>query len=547
MNSPELPPVVQRVLLLLGTARDTKLTCELLEQHGLQSKACGNAQQLRLEIDAGAGAVLVAEECLDEGAHDALLSALDAQPAWSDLPILVLTRSGADSIPVGEAVASLGNVTLLERPLRVAGLVTVVRSALRARFRQYQIQANLKTLEEARDAEALATRRKDEFLAMLAHELRNPLAPIRTGLFVLEMDDSDPVRRRTLLEMMERQVDHLVRLVDDLLESSRLSRGKIQLQREPIDLKDALLRAIELSRPQIDAGGSTLALHLSGDPLPVLADPVRIAQVFSNLLNNAARYGRRGGSIQLQAERASDDRALVRVIDDGIGIDADTLPHVFELFTQGERGTRHAQGGLGIGLALVRSLVEQHGGQVAASSRGRGQGAEFSVWLPLSEASQPARTAASASTSAPPGLRVLIVDDNEDAANALAMVLEAAGIEHRVVHDGTTALAEADAFLPDVVLLDIGMPGMDGYEVARRLRSHPDHAQALLVALTGWSYEQDQARSREAGFDHHLRKPADIDQLMGLFATLEPTHRADARATKPIVGHLPVSASAGWR
>ena len=266
--------------------------------------ACTSADSLGDEILLGAGAVLVAEECLDHGAHTVLRHALEAQPPWSDLPILVLTRSGADSITVGEAIASLGNVTLLERPLRIAGLLSVVRSALRARFRQYQIQANLKTLEEARDAESMAARRKDEFLAMLAHELRNPLAPIRTGLFVLAMDDSDAERRHTLLKMMERQVDHLVRLVDDLLESSRLSRGKIQLQCEAIDLRDALLRAAELSRSQIEAANCSLELELPDEPLPVNADPIRIAQVFGNLLNNAARYGRRGGHVRMQVQRA---------------------------------------------------------------------------------------------------------------------------------------------------------------------------------------------------------------------------------------------------
>ena len=517
---------MQRVLLLLGTARDTTLTCELLERNGLASHACSNAQELRSEIDAGAGAILVAEECLDEGAHDALLRALNAQPAWSDLPILVLARTGADSITIGDAVAALGNVTLLERPLRIAGLVSVVRTALRARFRQYQIQANLKTLEEARDAEARAAQHKDEFLAMLAHELRNPLAPIRTALFVLGMDDSNVHRRHTLREMMERQVDHLVRLVDDLLESSRLSRGKIELQREAIDMKDALLRAVELSRPQIDAAGCTLELHLPAEPLPIDADPIRIAQVFGNLLNNAARYGRRGGQIELHAQRTQDGQAFVRVRDDGIGIDPDTLPHIFELFTQGKREANHAQGGLGIGLALVRALVDQHGGRVRAESAGRGLGAEFSVWLPLSApvraaAAKPARSR----PTAPAGLRVLVVDDNEDAAKSLAMVLDAEGVANRVAHDGPGALAAADVFSPDVVLLDIGMPGMDGYEVARRLRDNPGHAHALLVALTGWSYEQDQMRSRAAGFDHHLRKPADIDQLMDLLASFQLVHR----------------------
>jgi len=521
---------MQRVLLLLGTARDTKLTCELLERNGLASHPCSSAQQLRQEIEAGAGAVLVAEECLDEGAHDALLRVSNMQPAWSDLPILVLARPGADSVTVGEALTELGNVTLLERPLRIAGLVSVVRTALRARFRQYQIEANLKTLEEARDAEARAARHKDEFLAMLAHELRNPLAPIRTALFVLGMDDSNIERRHSLRQMMERQVDHLVRLVDDLLESSRLSRGKIQLQRESIDLKDALMRAIELSRPQIDAADCTLELHLPRDPLPIDADPIRIAQVFSNLFNNAARYGRRGGVIHLHAERTADQhQALVRIVDDGIGIDPETLPHVFELFTQGKREANHAQGGLGIGLALVRALVEQHGGRVSADSAGRGLGAEFSVWLPLAEHQRKAPALPSPSRTTAPGTRVLIVDDNEDAANALAMLLDAEGIEHRVVHDGPNALAAADAFRPDVVLLDIGMPGMDGYEVARRLRAQPLHAHARLVALTGWSYEQDQARSRAAGFDHHLRKPAHIDELMALLASIDPLLRPPGR------------------
>ena len=520
---------MQRVLLLLGTTRDTKLTCELLERNAIASHACGSAEQLHAQIDAGAGAVLVAEECLDSGAHEALVRVLDRQPAWSDLPVLVLARSGADSVTVGDALASLGNVTLLERPLRVAGLVSVVRTALRARFRQYQIQANLKTLEEARDAEAREAQRKDEFLAMLAHELRNPLAPIRTALFVLGMDDSNVERRHSLRQMMERQVDHLVRLVDDLLESSRLSRGKIQLQRESIDLKDALMRAIELSRPQIDAAHCTLELHLPRDPLPIDADPIRIAQVFSNLLNNAARYGRRGGVIHLHAEHTADHQALVRVVDNGIGIDAETLPHVFELFTQGKREANHAQGGLGIGLALVRALVEQHGGRASADSAGRGLGAEFSVWLPLSGFERKSPALSSPSRTAAPGTRVLVVDDNEDAANSLAMLLDAEGIEHRVVHDGPSALAAADAFRPDVVLLDIGMPGMDGYEVARRLRAQPLHAHARLVALTGWSYEQDQARSRAAGFDHHLRKPAHIDELMALLASIDPLSRPPGR------------------
>jgi len=219
----------------------------------------------------------------------------------------------------------------------------------------------------------------------------------------------------------------------------------------------------------------------------------------------------------------------VRVVDNGIGIDAETLPHVFELFTQGKREANHAQGGLGIGLALVRALVEQHGGRVSADSAGRGRGAEFSVWLTLSGLECESPALSSPSRTAAPGTRVLVVDDNEDAANSLAMLLDAEGIEHRVVHDGPSALAAADGFRPDVVLLDIGMPGMDGYEVARRLRAQPLHAHTRLVALTGWSYEQDQARSRAAGFDHHLRKPAHIGKLMALLASIDPLSRPPGR------------------
>jgi signal transduction histidine kinase/CheY-like chemotaxis protein len=507
----------QRILLLLGTARDTALTCELLGRNGVAYQACASAQQLRLEIATGAGAILVAEECLAQGAHEALLHAIEDQPAWSDLPILVLARPGADSIAVGDAIALLGNVTVLERPLRVAGLVSVVRSALRARLRQYQIQANLESLERARDAVALAAQRKDEFLAMLAHELRNPLAPIRTALLVLDMEDTNMERREMLRQMMKRQVDHLVRLVDDLLEGSRLSSGKIELRREPIDLRDALERAIELSRPQIDAAGATLVVDVPSAPLTFDADPNRITQVCGNLLYNAARYGRRGGLIRLRARATPDGQACVQVTDDGIGIAAETLPHVFELFTQGKRSPHKVQGGLGIGLALVRSLVELHGGRVAADSAGEGRGAEFSVWLPLSAPGAPAAAQPTGLQAMPaPGLHVLVVDDNEDAANALGMLLEGFGIAHRIAHDGPSALAMADACMPQVVLLDIGMPGMDGYEVARRLRGNPRHAHALLVALTGWSHAQDQGRSRAAGFDHHLRKPADIGALLAL-------------------------------
>jgi len=519
----------QRILLLLSTQRDAGLTRELLDRNGIPSQLCADAGMLHREIRRGVGAVLVSEESLArEGAQAVLVRALQEQPRWSDLPVLIMTRSGADSITLGDAIRTLGNVTLLERPMRVAALVTSLRSALRGRERQYQLRDHILQLEQARDAEAQAARRKDEFLAMLAHELRNPLAPVRNALHIL-MNGSgdDPERRAQLQAMMSRQIDHMVRLVDDLVEVSRLSRGTVHLQRERLDLRDILRNATELSQPLIDAAGQRLELDFPEQPLPVDADPVRIAQVFGNLLNNAAKYSGRGDRIVLSARR-EDGQAVVRVRDSGMGIEPEVLPRVFDLFTQGRRSMPQAQDGLGIGLALARNLLEMHGGRIAAYSDGPGTGAEFVARLPLAPSlarpesrSAPAPAApATADAAGRPGApaRVLVVDDNVDAANSLAMVLESIGLPHRVAHDGEAALREADAFAPQVVLLDIGMPGMDGYEVARRLRRQPATRDAILVAVTGWGQPQDRRRSREAGFDHHFAKPVDIGALTALLA-----------------------------
>ena len=512
-------PIRLRVLLLL-TARDAELTRELLARAAIDSQICANPAQLQEELARGVGVMLIGEECLPGGGALVLAQALEAQPRWSDLPVLVLTRSSADSLEVGDAVAMLGNVTLLERPLRVAALVSTVRTALRARHRQYEIESHLRQLERARDAKALAVRRKDEFLAMLAHELRNPLAPIRNALHVLSIDDSDPARRATLRRVMARQVDHMVRLVDDLLEASRLSRGMITLHPERIDLRNAVRSAVEQSRPLIEAGEFALQVDLPETPVSIDADPVRIAQVVGNLLNNAAKYGRPGGHISVSL-KCADGFAQVQVDDDGIGIDDELLPQVFDLFTQGERATHGVQDGLGIGLALVRALVEQHGGTVAAYSKGKGCGASFVVHLPQA-ASMPLAAGSSSTGSRQQrqpqagAFRALVVDDNVDAANTLGLVLDTLGLERRIEHDGASALRAADEFKPHVILLDIGMTGMDGYEVARRIRGNPCHAGVVLVAVTGWSHALDRQRSQAAGFDHHIAKPVDIQALIAL-------------------------------
>lgn len=529
-----------RVLLLLPTRRDAELTADVLAKEGIASSICDSPSILAAQLVGGAAAVLVAEESLATGAQSVLMRTLSRQPRWSDLPVLVLTRSGADSQQVGDAIAQLGNVTLLERPLRLAALTSTVRSALRARERQYQIRTHLDDLERARDALAETARRKDEFLAMLGHELRNPLAPIRNALHLLGAGEHAPADEVHLRAMMQRQVDHMVRLVDDLVDVSRLSRGNIELRRERIEIGGILRNAIDLSKPLVDAGQHELQLELSDVELYVHADPVRIAQVFGNLINNAAKYATPGGHISVKVRREG-DAVVLSVRDRGIGIEPEMLPHVFELFTQGRREAHRAQDGLGIGLTLVRSLVQMHGGSVVAASDGFGKGSEFTVRLPLAAdlpiarptETKPAPIAIAATTAG--GLRVLVVDDNVDAARSLGMVLEMLDIEHEVAFSGQGALDVAGSFLPDAVLLDIGMPGMDGYQVAHQLRRDPRHRAITLVAVTGWSQAKDQRKTRAAGFDHHLSKPADIAELQALLAALQPVH------AQGVAGHLPAA------
>jgi signal transduction histidine kinase/DNA-binding response OmpR family regulator len=365
-----------------------------------------------------------------------------------------------------------------------------------------------------------ADRHKNDFLSMLAHELRNPLAPIRNAIHILRLRGSDEPEVRAVHEMVDRQVQQLIRLVDDLLDLSRITRGKIRLQTECLDMATVIARAVETSRPLIDARRHELTVMLPPEPIRVIGDPVRLAQVLSNLLNNSAKYTEEGGRIHLSAER-DDGKIVLRVRDNGMGIPPEMLSSIFELFTQVDRSLDRAQGGLGIGLTLVHMLVKMHGGRVEAFSAGPGQGSEFVVYLPALAEEPPSSNGAARSSAVPtPRSRVLIVDDNMDGARSLSMVLEIAGHEVRTCYDGDTALAEAEGFRPEIVLLDIGLPGMDGYEVARRLRQMPFSPQPLLVALTGYGQAEDVRRSHEAGFNHHLVKPADPETLNNLFASL---------------------------
>ena len=361
--------------------------------------------------------------------------------------------------------------------------------------------------------------RKNEFLATLAHELRNPLAPIRNGREIMRLARGNPGMVEQARTMMERQLHQMIRLVDDLLDVSRVSRGKIELRMERIDLATALANAVETSKPLLDQNGQALELDLPSQPMPLNADLTRLAQVFANLLNNAAKYTDKGGHIRLSAA-TSGTTAVVRVRDDGIGIPPEMLERIFGIFTQVDRSLEKARGGLGIGLSIAKRLAEMHGGMIEALSDGPGRGSEFVVRLPLAlGAAEPSNEKPNATApDARMRRRVLIADDNIDSASSLSMMLQVMGNDVRVAHDGLEALSLAEGFRADAILLDIGMPGLNGYDVCRRIRALPWGRQVTIIALTGWGQEDDKRRSQDAGFDRHLVKPVEPATLARVLA-----------------------------
>jgi signal transduction histidine kinase/CheY-like chemotaxis protein len=508
----------EAVLILAPTARDATLCRKILEEAGVDCAPCRDVAELCAGIDGGAGIAVLGEEALTYESLDQLRLTVRRQPAWSDFPLLVLTEEGADSEVVVRTLEILGNVTLLERPVRVPALVSAVRTALRARRRQYQIRNYLAENDRVTAALREADRRKDEFLAILAHELRNPLAPLRNALEALRLQPDDREAAGWARALMERQVAQMVRLIDDLLDLSRVSRGRIELRHERIEVRALVQAAMDICGTAIHAAGHRFTLELPEAPVALRCDPTRLVQVISNLLSNAAKYTPAGGHITLSARR-QDSTVEIAVRDTGMGIPSDMLGRVFEMFTQVPQSLERSQGGLGIGLTLVKRLVELHGGTVEARSAGPGLGAEFVVRLPEDASAVPAPTVA---VLPPPAQvrrqRILIADDNRDAADSLAYMLRIAGHEVRTAYDGGEAVAVAESWLPAVALLDLGMPRVSGYEAARRLRASPACAAMTLVALTGWGQPDDRSRSLAAGFDHHVVKPVDPSMLERLLA-----------------------------
>ncbi len=440
---------------------------------------------------------------------------------WEDPGQIVRDRAGILSRADGTTIPVAFSSTPILADGELVGIVVAIRDVTDQR----RIEAEM----ERRAAELVeAGRRKDEFLAMLAHELRNPLAPILNAMRIIGLrGGADPAEERTRA-MVEQQVRHMNRLIDDLLDMSRISRGTIQLRTEPTRLGDAVDRAVAAIRHQIDARGQTLTVSVPDEPIWLVADPTRLDQILNNLLTNAAKYTDPNGRIDLAVARDLGN-VEVRINDSGVGIAADFLPKIFDLFAQADRSLDRSQGGLGIGLTLVRDLVERHGGSISARSEGLGLGSEFIVRLPsLVESAPPAdRGAKTEAPTATRSVRVLVIDDNVHAAQSLAVVLQLWGHDVRIAHDGPSALDAAPDYRPEVVLLDIGLPKMDGYRVAEQIRTIPILERTAILAMTGYAAEEDRRRSAAAGFVRHLVKPLDLDALERYLAEFGPP--TDAR------------------
>ena len=497
----------KRVLIYAPSGQDGALAAKMLSMAGVDCLVVASPAQLGAELERGVGAVLTVEEALPDGGMAALAAFISRQPTWSDLPVVLLTHRGPDSQAVRSAIASLGNVTLLERPVRTLTLITSLQSVLRARAKQYLVRET--------------DRRKDEFLASLGHELRNPLAPIRTSMAVLSHLYPQQAPIKKVSDIVERQVSHLTRLVDDLLDVARINSGKIVLQREHTTLAAIIGHVAELCA----AAAAAKRIVIDVAPMPdvaLFADYARVVQIVANIVSNAVKFTPAEGRVSIGAE-ADAKRLRIRVRDTGIGLEPSALTSIFAMFEQRRPPTGQITSGLGIGLSLSRQFAEMHGGGVEARSAGLGQGCEFIVTLPVVEPQAAQADAPREDAPAPPApsarrARVLVVDDNRDAADSLQALFEMENCSVATAYDGGEAVQAVDAAMPDVIVMDLGMPGMDGYEAARHIRRKNGAQDVLMIALTGWGQHDARQRTIDAGFDHHLIKPVSFDELRRLTA-----------------------------
>ncbi|WP_300754555.1 response regulator [Janthinobacterium sp.] len=503
----------ERILIYAPAGQDAILASQVLASGDIHSHPCHCAAELARQLALGAGGVLTVDEALHRGAYQVLDEYARRQPDWSDLPIILLTHLGRDTLPLRQAIATLGNLTLLERPVHVLTLITSVHAMLRARQRQYQMRET--------------QRRKDQFLASLGHELRNPLAPIKTSAALLGHLYPDSQALAKVQAVIERQVTHLTRLVDDLLDVARINTGKIELQRKDFTLAQMLSHVLELCQPAAVRQRIGISQDLPPYTVVLHADYARVVQIFANIVSNAVKFTPPGGHIHLAAHMEG-TQLLVNIEDNGIGLEPEAISRIFCMFEQSRTVEGQMASGLGIGLSLSRQFAEMHGGTVEAYSDGPGHGSRFQVTLPASKADAVDATAPTVSAATPeaPAAHVLVVDDNRDAADSLAALFQLEGYAASAAYDGEQALAAVEQAWPQLILMDLGMPGMDGYETARRIRQQARGRDVLMVALTGWGQEDARHRTAQAGFDHHVTKPVDFDAIVALFRL----HLAETRA-----------------
>ena len=506
------------VVLVTPTRRDAEVTLNLLASQRIEAAVASDLDRAEELIRSGAGTLVVTDPVLMDPDSTRLWQAIEQQPEWSNLPVIALCAQSNQSPSVALILSRLRNVTVLDRPTSTRTVISAVKAALRGRRWQYQIRDQIDSLVVAEQALRQADQHKDQFLATLAHELRNPLAPLRSGL---ELFAGDSLDRRQMLKinaMMKRQLGQLVRLVDELLDISRISTGKVKLTLTDLDLRRVIDQAVETCQPMLQRSGHELTVSTAPVPIRVLGDEARLSQSISNLLNNAIKYTPPGGRIALSVEAIRRD-AVITLADTGIGVPDTMLERIFDKFTQIDRDHSNSQGGLGLGLALVRNLVQLHGGTVDATTRVVTRAARSlygCLCSPELPRAQEGRGTGPVSGRETPAMRILVVDDNRDAAELLAMLLETEGHDVRVEYGGESGVKCAQEWIPEAVFCDLGMPLMDGLQVAAAFRNESRLQDVFLIALTGWGSTSDRGRSEAAGFNAHLTKPTNLADVRAL-------------------------------
>jgi len=515
--------IESRVLVLAPTRADARVSVQMLEEWGISAQAFELASELVAEIRRGVGAIIITDDAAKRDAMKQLRFVVDQQPSWSELPILLLARPDFPGIDV---LRGFPGMIVLDRPVHMRTLISAVQAALRARLRQYELRNQLQRVRAANLELHDAARAKDEFLATLSHELRNPLSALTVAAALLDREESDPDVAHHARDVVRRQAAQMTRLLDDLLDVSRISHGRLEIRKTRCDAATIVYSAVETVQPLLARKHHELTLSLPEQQVFLSADPVRLAQVLANLLTNAAKYTEPGGKIELTVVQEGPIVAF-SVRDNGIGIDAKSQADIFGMFSQLRPALERSEGGLGIGLALAKGLVDLHGGTISVASEGPARGSEFTVRIPCEETvpDAPQPCAAGGAGASHPHRDLIVADDNVDAADSLANLLEMEGHDVRVAHDGRSALQLATERMPGIMLLDIGMPDMNGYDVARAIRAREPEGNVVLVALTGWGQPDDKRRAQEAGFDHHLTKPVDFAELSAFLSRV----RAEGR------------------